>query len=342
MSAYIRSKVTNINTTDVTIQVDGSTAKLRQDGSFKLPYASSSGGDSPAGSIRYNDTTGKLEFRDSTDIWRVIDAITDGVATITYVDNAINGLADVARTGDFSDLINVPNFVTPAVLQNKIDELVGTAPGLLDTLNEIAQAIGNDPQFSNTVVAQLSNKLSLTGGTLTGALILNSDPVLPLQAATKEYVDNATSGVTVNSSDDVPEGDVHLYFTTARARSAISAGNGISYNSNTGVVSISSGSNVTFGTVVADTFVSTNTGVPTFTSANNILLDAAGEVVLNSPITLKSYHTSQLAGLVVDKGTLVFDSATNEPVFWNGTNWISFSLIDSTGVVGDNIDGGVF
>lgn len=40
------------------------------------------------------------------------------------------------------------------------------------------------------------NKLSLTGGTLTGNLILNADPTVPFQAATKNYVDNNFLAIT--------------------------------------------------------------------------------------------------------------------------------------------------
>lgn len=41
--------------------------------------------------------------------------------------------------------------------------------------------------------SQINGKLSLSGGTMTGNLILNTDPSLSLQAATKQYVDNSIS-----------------------------------------------------------------------------------------------------------------------------------------------------
>lgn len=48
-----------------------------------------------------------------------------------------------------------------------------------------------------TGVVSLSNRyLGLGGGTLTGTLTLNADPVSALQAATKQYVDNHSGGVT--------------------------------------------------------------------------------------------------------------------------------------------------
>jgi hypothetical protein len=48
---------------------------------------------------------------------------------------------------------------------------------------------------------------------------------------------NTKTGSVVLGSDDVSEGSSNLYFTNARARGAISAGTGISYNSSTGVIS---------------------------------------------------------------------------------------------------------
>jgi len=54
---------------------------------------------------------------------------------------------------------------------------------------------------------------------------------------------NSASGTTHThalsiDSDDVPEGASNLYFTEARARASVSAGDGVSYNNTTGVVSL--------------------------------------------------------------------------------------------------------
>lgn len=52
---------------------------------------------------------------------------------------------------------------------------------------------------------------------------------------------NTQIGDVVLDSDDIDEGSTNLYFTTARARASISAGDGISYNSTTGVISANVG-----------------------------------------------------------------------------------------------------
>ena len=54
--------------------------------------------------------------------------------------------------------------------QLKIDATVDSAPGTLDTLNELAAALGDDANFSTTVTNSIAAKLPLAGGTLTGAL----------------------------------------------------------------------------------------------------------------------------------------------------------------------------
>lgn len=45
--------------------------------------------------------------------------------------------------------------------------LLGSAPGTLDTLNELAAALGDDPNFATTVTNSIAEKLPLTGGTIT-------------------------------------------------------------------------------------------------------------------------------------------------------------------------------
>ena len=54
------------------------------------------------------------------------------------------------------------------------DNIVDSAPGALNTLNELAAALGDDANFSTTVTNSIATKLPLTGGTLTGNLTITS------------------------------------------------------------------------------------------------------------------------------------------------------------------------
>ena len=66
---------------------------------------------------------------------------------------------------------------------NIIASITDSAPSTLDTLNELAAALGDDANFSTTVTNSIATKLPLAGGTLTGNLntknILFSTSALP-------------------------------------------------------------------------------------------------------------------------------------------------------------------
>ena len=73
-----------------------------------------------------------------------------------------------AHAGNWVELANQAD-VTAAV-----NALVDSAPGTLDTLNELAAALGDDANFSTTVTNSIATKLPLSGGAMTGAITTNS------------------------------------------------------------------------------------------------------------------------------------------------------------------------
>jgi len=77
---------------------------------------------------------------------------------------------------------------TTASVTTSINNLIDAAPGALNTLNELAAALGDDANFSTTVTNSIATKLNLTGGTLTGDLTISSgtsgDATLTIEADT--------------------------------------------------------------------------------------------------------------------------------------------------------------
>lgn len=74
---------------------------------------------------------------------------------------------------DFS-VINDTKFPTVQATETRIiaaiSALIDSSPGALDTLNELAAALGDDANFATTVTNALAGKLALAGGTMTGLL----------------------------------------------------------------------------------------------------------------------------------------------------------------------------
>lgn len=103
--------------------------------------------------------------------------------------------ADVVRIREALDAIDTDMAARPsagavtAEIAAAIAALIDASPSQLDTLNELAAALGDDANFAATVTASLAGKLDLTGGTLTGQITLPNNPTSAMQAATKTYVD---------------------------------------------------------------------------------------------------------------------------------------------------------
>jgi len=124
----------------------------------------------------------------------------------TYADTAetdANGYTD-SLIGDASVDGTGGNTVTDRIA-SAVSNLVDTAPGTLDTLNELAAALGDDPNFATTVATDIGTKVSKAGDSMTGDLTLAQDPTLALHAATKQYVDAAETAA--NSYADQAETD---------------------------------------------------------------------------------------------------------------------------------------
>ena len=61
-----------------------------------------------------------------------------------------------------------------AEISTAVSSLVDSSPDALNTLNELAAALGDDAAFSTTVTDNIALKLPLTGGAMTGAITTNS------------------------------------------------------------------------------------------------------------------------------------------------------------------------
>jgi hypothetical protein len=102
-------------------------------------------------------------------------------------------------------------------IRSAINTIINGAPTILDTLNELAAAIDNDPNFAATIIAQINTKVSTA----------DFNSLFDTQLATK-------------TTSDLSEG-TNKFYTDSRARSAITVEGAGSYNSSTGVITVVGG-----------------------------------------------------------------------------------------------------
>ena len=86
----------------------------------------------------------------------------------TYTQSVVNGLLDLKV-----DDTEMANYATTAAVDQKITDLVGTAPVLLNTLKELSDALGEDENFSTTVLNKIDLKAPKESPTFTGTATVN-------------------------------------------------------------------------------------------------------------------------------------------------------------------------
>lgn len=164
------------------------------------------------------------------DVAKIITALTAidaDVATAFAQIAAKAGLNNPAFTGTptaptAAPGTNTGQLATTAFVVAAVNALVNSSPGALDTLNELAAALGNDPNFATTVTNAIAGKLDKSGGTLTGALVLAADPSANMNPATKQYVDSKT--VLASQAEAEAGTDSTKLMTPLRTKQAINTG----------------------------------------------------------------------------------------------------------------------
>lgn len=99
--------------------------------------------------------------------------------TSAEIKTAVEAESDIALAGNPTATTqtagnNTTRIATTAFVQTATAALVDSAPSTLDTLNELASALGDDANFSTTVSNNIATKLPLAGGTMTGNIVMNS------------------------------------------------------------------------------------------------------------------------------------------------------------------------
>lgn len=282
MSSYFRSRVTNQENTNISIEVENASTRVGGDGTFRLPVSSEYTDDVQSGSVRYNDVIGTLELKSAMG-WRSVNTFNpEDLVTKPELDYRLGNLSKVSWTGDYNDLNNKPTSIFDF-----------DVPSIDTDLPAFLYYNGSELSWNNISISynDITNKPNLSTVAITGDY--------------NDLINKPSGGGNAN----------------------IVAGTGITYNPTSGLLSIGqsveTSADVTFKTVTADEFISTSTGVPTFRSATNIVLSPEGEVVVEAPISLKSYTTSELGDLVVAPGTVAYDSSIGNLRVWNGTTWTS-------------------
>ena len=110
---------------------------------------------------------------------------------------------DLAAKFDAEDNNIKDTYSTKEYVTQKISELVNSAPETLDTLNELAAALNNDPNFATTIITQLGTKVDKVEGKQ-----LSTEDFTAALKTSLESLPGEISGKYVKPSEGIPKTDL--------------------------------------------------------------------------------------------------------------------------------------
>ena len=151
--------------------------------------------------IRASDSTGRAVFN-SAGLTITDDLEVDGGNITLGGTGRIQGIDTVSAGTDAANKTYV---------DTQVANIVDSAPSTLDTLNELAAALGDDANFSTTVTNSIATKMPLAGGTFTGAVQFNDNIHLNIGSSadfklyhngSHSYIQNFTGDLSIENSQD--------------------------------------------------------------------------------------------------------------------------------------------
>ena len=294
-----------------------------------------------------------------------------GYASNSYVNSRLLSKANVAdlTTANVSEVSNLYftnarvyanvsalNYATTAYVAGEIANLVNSAPSTLDTLNELATALNNDPSFATTTATLIGNSYNQANAAFAAA----NTKVATVAGVTSTTISNSVIASGISQTGILTTANVtevnNLYFTNARVYANVES---IGYASNSYVNSrllskanvadlntsnISEGSNLYFSNARAREAISV-TGAATYDNTTGVINVTGGVTSVGGATGAVS--NAQLAAAITSSGLLTTSNVIEGANLYYTVqrantaidNRVTKTFIDNLNVDADTLDG---
>jgi hypothetical protein len=124
---------------------------------------------------KLNATSGTTDAQEFLLLSKSVEALNPSIAVQDVIDEGTTQIG-LVQTEGATQIAAVQaagsGYATQADIDASVAALVDSAPTTLDTLNELAAALGDDANFSTTVTNSIATKMPISGGVFTGGVVV--------------------------------------------------------------------------------------------------------------------------------------------------------------------------
>jgi len=264
-----------------------------------------------AGEIGFESDTNQFKIGDGVNHWDDLSYFKNledlGGSLDDYIlltqKGALNGVAELDGTG------NVP--------LSQLGNIIDGAPGVLDTLNELAAAIGNDANFASSVTTHISDT-SAHG--VAGDVVGTSDA---------QTLTNKTISGTSNTLSDIAQTSVtNLTTDLSSLDGRLDTAEGTLSTLNTNVTNLSDGLETANGNISDLETSKAPLNSPTFTGTVTLPANTISQSMMGDD----SVGTNEIGGLAVTTEKIAAGAVTSEKIATGAVTktMVGLSNVDNT------------
>ena len=279
----------------------------------------------------YAPLSGKLNQFANTSSSELSSIITDETGTGLLVFNSSPTLTGIPLVPTATSGTNTNQIASTAFVRTEVSNLVASAPSTLDTLNELASALGNDANFSTTVTNSLASKANLSGAVFTGSISS------PSGNFTQNLQFNGT-GVSISGHTHIAS---NISDSTAAGRALLTGADAAAQRTSLGLGSIAT---LSSGTYALSSHTHTSSDITNFNSSVSGLLPV-NNITAGSGISISASSGNYTINVdVIDCGQIL--APPNAPTALSATSsnaslvlsWTAPTYAGSTAITGYTVE----
>jgi hypothetical protein len=142
------------------------------------------------GEIGFETDSGKFKIGNGSSVWSALDYFLDSsdlLAYLTAASASTTYLTQASASTTYATKVELNNIDLSSASAAAVAAIVDSAPATLDTLNELAAALGDDANFASTVTTALGNKIDTSTA---------SSTYLTQASASTTYLTQASASAT--------------------------------------------------------------------------------------------------------------------------------------------------